>query len=118
MSVHKTKGGRWQVRWREGAGTEAPNRQQTFDRKRDATLWEAELRRRKQLGTLHTLDAGRETLDEYVIGTWARAHTAHLAPKTRRHYVGLYGHHIAPYLGPLPLRDLTPEVIAQWQAER
>jgi integrase len=114
MSVHKTPAGKYHVRWREGNR----NRQRTFDRKRDADLWDAEVTRRRQLGALHTLDAGRETLDEYAVGTWARAHTAHLAEKTKRHYSSLYGHHIAPYLGPLPMRDLTPEVISRWQADR
>ena len=30
------------------------------------------------------MDAGRETLDEYVTGTWVSTHAAHLAPRTRR----------------------------------
>ena len=34
MSIHKTKDGKYQVRWREGQR----NRQRTFDRKRDADL--------------------------------------------------------------------------------
>src|SRR3954462_4392628 len=114
MRVHKTKSGKWQVRWREGD----TNRQRTFDRKRAAVLWDAEVTRRRQLGALHTLDAGRETLDEYTVDTWGRAHTAHLAEKTKRHYLSLYAHHVAPHLGPLPMRDLTPEVISRWQADR
>ena len=30
----------------------------------------------------------------------------------------LYDKHILPHLGPLPLREITPEVIARWQADR
>ena len=41
-----------------------------------------------------------------------------LAPKTARHYASLYDLHVAPFLGDLKLSELTPEVIARWQAER
>ena len=82
MSVHKTDRG-WLVRWRDGQR----NRQRSFDRKGDADRWETELRRRQQLGTLNEIDAGRETMDEYVTGTWAKAHAGRWhrrrAPSTR-----------------------------------
>ena len=61
VSVHR-KGTRWVVRYRE-AGS---NRSRVFDRKRDADQFDAEVVRRRQLGALAALDAGRETLDEYV----------------------------------------------------
>jgi integrase len=64
------------------------------------------------------LDAGAETLGEYVTGTWAVTHAATLAPKTRGHYAGLYDHHIRPYLGAIALRDISPETIGRWQADR
>ncbi|MGH2952571.1 MAG: tyrosine-type recombinase/integrase [Solirubrobacterales bacterium] len=41
-----------------------------------------------------------------------------LAPKTGKHYTGLYDHHLSPSLGAIPLRDLRPDRIARWQAER
>jgi Phage integrase, N-terminal SAM-like domain len=37
---------------------------------------------------------------------------------TRLHYAGLYDHHIRPYLGSIALREITPETIGRWQAER
>jgi len=117
VSVHKvtgTAGTRWQVRWREGAR----NRQQTFDTRRDAQRWDAEARRLAQLGQLAQLDAGRETLDAYVTETWAPAFAAGLAPRTRRHYSSLYDGHLSPTLGSTPLRGLTPELLARWQADR
>lgn len=64
------------------------------------------------------LDAGRRTLDEYVTGTWAPTYAVTLAPRTRRHYAGLYDHHISPELGNVPLNQLRPERIARWQADR
>src|SRR5512132_1560860 len=117
MSIEKVKrqhGHVYRVRWREGGH----NRARTFDRRKDAEQWDAEVRRRAQLGTLYLLDAGTETLDEYAAGTWASAHLVHLAPKTRAHYASLYDRHLSPHLGSTPLQAITPEAIAQWQTER
>lgn len=102
------------VRYREGAA----NRSRSFDRKTDAERFGAEVTRRRQLGVLATLDGGRETLDQFVTETWAPTHGITLAPKTRRHYASLYDHHLAPTLGPLPLREIRAETIARWQADR
>jgi integrase len=117
MSIHRLRresGTAFVVRWREGDA----NRQRTFDRRRDADLWNAEVRRRRQLGSLHTLDAGSETLHEYVTETWGPAHLPTLAQSTRVNYAAFYDHHVEPYLGRYALRDLTPGVIARWQADR
>ena len=113
MSVQK-RGDAWRVRWQEGDR----RRSRTFDLKRDAMLFDGELRRRRRLGDLARLDAGTETLDAYVTGTWAPAYAGLLAPSTRALYTQLYDHHIAPTLGGVPLRDLTPELIGRWQADR
>lgn len=113
MSVHR-KGSKWTVRYREGDR----NRSRTFDRKLDADRFAAEVTRRRQLGALPTLDAGRDTLDDFVTGVWAPTHAVTLAPKTRHTYAGLYDHHIAPYLGHIPLRELRAEQIGLWQADR
>jgi integrase len=117
MSVERIKrasGHVYRVRWRE-AGR---NRARAFDLRRDAELWEGDIRRRRQLGTLAQLDAGTERLDDYVSDTWAPAYAAQLAPKTRRHYAMLYDTHVSPYLGGASLREITPETLARWQAER
>jgi integrase len=118
MEIHKrtlSDGSvRWKVRWRQGGRYRA----RTFDRKRDATNFAADVRRRQQLGTLGTLDSGRVTLAEYVANTWARAYRASLAENTRRRYGYLYDKHILPQLGPLTLVEITPEVISRWQGDR
>jgi integrase len=113
MSVQK-RGNSWRVRWEEGDCW----RSRTFDRKSDAQLFDGELRRRRRLGSLAALDAGIETLDEYVTGTWAPTYAAMLAAKTRSLYTILYDHHISPTLGDSPLRELTPEIIGRWQSDR
>lgn len=113
MSVHR-KGTKWTVRYRESGR----NRSRTFVRKRDAEHFDAEVTRRRELGGLAALDSGRETLDEFVLGTWAPTYAVTLAPKTRQHYANLYDHHIAPDLGPVALRELRVDRIARWQADR
>ena len=102
------------VRWRHGE----QYRSQTFDRKGDAVTFAAEIRRRQQLGTLAVMDSGRVTLDTYVRKTWVPAYMSSLALKTQMHYEQLMLKHALPPLGALELREITPEVIARWQAER
>ncbi len=104
----------YRVRWRDHRGR---NCSRVLGRKRDAEAFDAEIKRRKRTGELVVMDAGRETLDEYVIGTWVKAHAAHLAPKTRRTYANTYDLHIGPRLGAFPLRSLDAEIIAKFQAE-
>ena len=57
------------------------------------------------------------TLAEYVAGTWAKAHRANLSQSTRARYGHLYDKHILPELGAIPLGEITPEMIARWQAD-
>jgi integrase len=77
-----------------------------------------ELRRRRRLGELGVLIGSRETLDEYVAGTWAKTHGITLAPGTATTYALLYDLHVSPYLGHLRLGELSPEAISRWQADR
>ena len=117
MSVEKaTRKGRdvWRVRWRDNAGQ--PH-SKVLGRKQDAIAYDAEVKRSKRLGTLTAFDGGRETLAEYA-EEWA--------PCTRRRWLarpasctsGCSTTHILPTLGGYPLRDLTSETIARWQADR
>jgi integrase len=108
---------RWRVRWRQ-AGRGSRYRARTFDRKGDATSFAAELQRRQQLGSLAFLDSGRVTLAEYVADIWAKTYRGNLSAKTRELYGYLYDTHILPDLGGFRLVELTPELIARWQADR
>jgi integrase len=118
MSVEKItrKNGEavWRVRWRQ----HGHNRARTFSTRRDARDFDADVRRQRRAGTLRVLDAGAETLGEYVTGTWAASHAATLAPKTRLHYASLYDHHLRPYLGSIALREISSELIGRWQSDR
>ena len=110
MSVRK-RGTKWVVRYRDGD----LHRSRSFTRKADATRFELEMKRRRELVGLAPVDGGRETLDSFVTETWAPTHGVTLARKTRKDYASSYDRHIAPELGGLELR---PERIARWQADR
>jgi len=115
----KTRSGKvsWRVRWRPG-GRAGPRESRTFDRVADAKAFAADIRLRARLGHLVGIDSGKVTLDSYVSDTWIPVYAPQLAENTRRTYRGLYVSHIAPFLGESALRDLTPQVVARWQADR
>lgn len=121
MSVHRRVGQdgsvSWQVRWREG-GRGSRVRARSFGRTADAVAFDDELRRRRRLGELVSVAGSHETLNRYVAETWAKTHAVTLSPKTAKHYASLYDLHIEPYLGELKLTELSPDVIARWQADR
>src|SRR4051794_38366852 len=113
MSVHKRPSAdgsaRYEVRWRE----DGRNRSRGgFASRRDAKLWDAEITRRKRLGTLAGLDGGARILDAFVADTWAPQRAAGLAVATRRSYESLYRAHIAPDFARTPLRDITAPRVA------
>jgi integrase len=47
---------------------------------------------------------------------WAPVYAPLLAQRTREAYGNTYDRHIAPTLGRLPLRSITPGVVSRWQA--
>ena len=104
----------WRVRWRQ----HGRNRARTFSTRRDAADFDAEVRRQRRAGSLAALDAGTESLGQYVTGAWAATHAVTLAPKTRLHYASLYDHHLRPFLGSVALRDIDAEAVGRWQSER
>jgi integrase len=114
VSVHK-RGDAHVVYWRDATGRQ---RTRSFRRKRDAERFDLTVKTAKQTGALAALDGGSETLDRYVETTWTPIHASVLAPKTLALYVGLYDGHISPGLGGYRLRELTPEIVGSWQADR
>jgi integrase len=115
MSVHGPKGGPYVVRWRNDEGKQ---KGRTFDLKGDADEWDREMRRLKQRGHLHRVEAGRTTLSEFVANTMLPDHLSRLAPRTQAFYRELLAAHILKELGPVPLRSLTPKRIREWQSRR
>jgi integrase len=88
MSIHK-EGRKWRVKWKI-AGRQ---RSRTFDKKADAITFDANIKRRRQLGPLLAAEMEREsmTLLDYVRGPW-RAHAVTLAVKTRKKYAWALDH--------------------------
>lgn len=117
MSVEKVdrKGGSvWRVRWRDEGGNE---RSRVIGNKRDAVVFDGELKRKKRLGELAAADAGTESLDQYATEVWAKAHTAHLKAETRRKYACVFDKHVSPRLGGMQLRNIDPETVATFQSD-
>jgi integrase len=120
VSVHRVERGEqlfWEVRWRERAS----QRSRRFDRRGDALDFDAELRRRRQLGPLafqQLTSRGGPTLGWWIAERWAPEHAVTLAPSTRERYANVYAVHIAPWLDDVPLAELTVAVLRGWQAER
>ncbi|HEY5262034.1 MAG TPA: tyrosine-type recombinase/integrase [Solirubrobacteraceae bacterium] len=107
----KAKNKVWRVRWYDAAGKQ---RSQTFHDYPTAKAFEVEVESRQQRGQVAAVDAGRITLDEFVVETWIPTYAATKALNTQLDYEARYKH-VAP-LGAYSLRDLTPEVIRRWQA--
>jgi hypothetical protein len=61
---------RYRVRWRE-AGRGSRQRSRTFARKKDADIFEAEVKRRRALGELTLLEAGNKQVRELAERWWA-----------------------------------------------
>jgi integrase len=114
-----TKAGKpyWRVRWRPD-GSAGRRESRTFHKESDANAFAADVELRKRLGYLAGIDSGKVTLDQYMAGTWVPVYAADLAENTRQTYAGLDAKHLRPFLGRLTLRDLTPQLLARWQAER
>jgi integrase len=117
MSVHgmgTQKGKSWKVRWREGGRA----RSATFDSKRDALDFDAEIRRRKRIGTLAELDAGKQTIGEFTEKEWWPLHAErNLSARTREVYAYIYDAHLLPRVGGTELRAFTAHDGARLRAD-
>src|SRR3954464_11897748 len=104
----------WRARWRDEQGVE---RSKTFDRAADARVCEAKIRTMKRSGALAELDAGTETLAEFVEEWWLVYAGPNPQRSTLRTYATLWNGHALPRLGHFQLRQLTPQTIARFRAE-
>ncbi len=116
MSVRRLERGariRWEVRWRE----HGRNRSRVFDRRTDALTWDAEVRRRRQLGplALTQLTTATPTLGEWIAHRWAPEHAATLEQSTADRYANAYRGQVAPFLDEVPLAEITVGRLRSWQ---
>src|SRR6266542_2041661 len=104
------------VRWYE-SGRGSTKRKRTFDRRRDAELFEASIRRARQLGQLASEVIGSNaTLEEFLVEWWDTYAATHLRPNTLETYTTLLDKWIVPYLGRKRLREINRETIDSYTA--
>jgi hypothetical protein len=104
------------VRWYE-SGRDSTRRRRTFDRRRDAELFEASVRRARQLGQLASEVIGSNaTLEEFLVEWWDTYAVTHLRPNTLATYTTLLDKWIVPYLGRKRLREINRETIDVYAA--
>jgi len=111
MDISRKPNGKWELRWREGG----QRRSRTFDRKGDATAFEADRIRRKQLG--HAAVPDDVPVREFVETYWALHANPNLAESTRDFYARTWVNHIMPRLGDYGVRELTPKRLARFREE-
>jgi len=105
------------VRWYE-SGRGSTRRKRTFDRRRDAELFDASLRRARQLGQLASEVIGSNAmLEEFLVEWWDTYAVTHLRPSTLATYATLLDKWIVPYLGRKRLRDITRQTIDAYCAQ-
>ena len=115
MSVHKLTRGRrvrYSVRWREGRR----QRSRSFDRRGDAEAFDAEMRRRSQLGAFAPAEPSKEPLRDWL-RTWWQRDGVRWEPSTRSRRASVIDLWIVPYLGDVRLRDLGSARVRDWRAE-
>lgn len=113
MSVHQTKNGKWEARYREGRR----NRSKTFDLEEDARAFDAEARARRQRGEHIRRASDTPTLGDFAADWMARRAAAGLAEATLKTNVRIYEKHIDPYLGGRRVADLSPRQLDAWRRE-
>src|SRR5689334_20763605 len=91
-----TKYAVYRVRYRDERGLE---RSCTFDRVADARAYEAKIRVAKRAGMLADLDAGTETLAEFVEEWWTTYPGPTLERATLRNYRDMWNGHALARLG-------------------
>ena len=116
MSVHRvpeSKGGGWEVRWRQ----HSRQRSKRFHDKDLADIFAADLRKRRRLGTLDDLDAGTELLSDWGRVWREKRAKVRLAASTLNRYEQVWDLWVLPYLGEYELREIDVGVADDYMAD-
>ena len=114
MSIHRSRTGKWEVRWREGRRQKA----RSFDRRRDAERYDVEVRRRRQLGEEILRPQEKvPTFVEFAQRWFDRRKAADVATNTLLFDAALLDNYLLPYLGDYSLLDLCARRLDEWQHE-
>lgn len=79
--------------------------------RKQAEQWETKVKQLAATGQLDDLDAGAETLEEFVAEWWASYAGPNLARNTLDAYAQVWNKHLLPRLGSHRLREIRPQVI-------
>ena len=104
----------WRVRWRD---ERAPSAARPSTARPTRARSRPSSGRSSARGALADLDAGTETLAEFVEEWWRVYAGPNLERATLRAYAQLWNGHALPRLGHVPLRELTPQTIAHFRAD-
>lgn len=104
---------RYVVRWRE----DDKNRAKTFARRKDADAWDAEVVRRRRLGSLGMVEHGKSTLSELREEWWAM-HRRDLSPKSVQLGEGAWRVHLRDQLGKRRIGEIDVRTVERWAHER
>lgn len=115
MSLRPARSGNgWECRWWENGR----QRSRVFPRKRDAQIWDREVASRKALGPLavRQLTAKSPTMDAWIAECWQPEHGSTLQQSTLDRYAEVYARYVEPYLGDVPLNEISVGTLRSWQA--
>ena len=108
--IGKTANGRWRVRVKYRSRVVADR---TFDRRTDATKWEAEQRRRLDQGDWVDPNRAKVTLSE-VVPEWLEHRRRIVAQRTWESDKSAMRLHILPALGKRPVGSITKAEVARF----
>lgn len=111
MSIHRTKNGTWEVRYREGSR----NRGKTFQSKSDAQAFEVAQKAKKQRGESIIRVRDTPTLND-LAGQWMEIRASEgIAESTQLFNAAVLDKHISPYLGHLRVGEISAQRIDEWR---
>jgi integrase len=117
MSVEKVprkNGFVWRVRWRDDQRNE---RSRVLGSRRDADLFDADITRRKRMGELARMDAGKQLVTELAAQWWSAYAEPNLDVYTREINATIFDKHLLRRIGGMAIRDVTFPVVARMSAD-
>jgi len=108
-----TKRAKYQVRWREGS----KHRAQSFDSKKAAEDFRAQVRLRRQRGEEVVHPNETATLDDFANGWQRRRAEGGTSLGTRKANRSIYNAHISPYIGHRRVGELRVKLLDDWRAD-
>lgn len=112
MSVHKTKTG-WRVMWRENDGRQ---RQRSFTLRKDAERVDREIQRKRDLAPFGVAIEAKPMTAAELYASWLETPAAGFSPNSLGTYASAWRANLAPRIGTLDVRELTPAVCAELAA--